>query len=249
MEKLTFAQQACVRTAGLTLHKLGALWPHCRIGVAVSGGSDSFALLKVLRLRQQILPFSIEIMAIHVNPGFAGGAPDALLPWLAKEGIAGHVEICDHGQSAHSEDNHRRSACFRCAWLRRKRLFELCSRYSLSHLALGHNADDLAETFFMNLCRNGKVQGMSMALPLFHGRLLLIRPFLMLEKRLISKAAAQWDLPVWDNCCPSAGNTERSSMRSDLDRLLSRSKGARRSVFNALARWQMNRDMDKDTPV
>lgn len=249
MEKLTFAQQTCVRHAGMAMHRLGALWPHCRVGVAVSGGSDSFVLLKVMRLRQRILPFPIEIMALHVNPGFCGGTSDALLPWLAVEGIAGHVEICDHGQRAHSQENRKRSACFRCAWLRRKRLFELCSKYSLTHLALGHNADDLVETFFMNLCRNGRVQGMSMTLPLFRGRLLLIRPLLLLEKKLIGKAAAQWDLPVWDNRCPSAGKTERSSMKVDLDILFSRSRGARRNMFNAIARWQMAQDVDKGRPV
>ena len=39
--------------------------------------------------------------------------------------------------------------------LRRTRLFEVCQRYGLTHLAFGHNADDLVTTFFMNLVQNG----------------------------------------------------------------------------------------------
>ena len=94
-----------------------------------------------------------------------------VMPWLLREGIAAHIEVTDFGPQAHSEKNLRRSACFRCAWLRRKRLFELCRTYRLTHLALGHNAEDLVSTFFMNLCRNGRVDGMSMNEPFFGGSL------------------------------------------------------------------------------
>ena len=119
------------------------------------------------------------------------------MPWLAKRGIPGHIEMTTYGPDAHSEKNLRRSACFRCSWQRRKRLFELCAQYGATHLALGHNADDLVQTFFMNLSRNGRVDGMSMNEPFFGGGLQLIRPMLLVEKKFILKAAKQWELPIW----------------------------------------------------
>lgn len=224
------------------MQKTGMLWPGCRVGVAVSGGVDSFVLLKTLKIRQGIVPFRFELMALHLNPGFAPQSHAALLPWLAREGIAAHLEVTDHGPQAHSEQNLRRSACFRCAWLRRKRLFELCARYGLSHLALGHNAEDLVETFFLNLCRNGRVDGMSMSEPFFNGGLQLIRPLLLVEKKYIVKAARQWELPVWANACPSAGRTARSSMARNLEQLYSVGKDARRSILNGLTRWQLRKN-------
>ena len=224
------------------MQKTGMLWPGCRVGVAVSGGVDSFVLLKTLKIRQGIVPFRFELMALHLNPGFAPQSHAALLPWLAREGIAAHLEVTDHGPQAHSEQNLRRSACFRCAWLRRKRLFELCARYGLSHLALGHNAEDLVETFFLNLCRNGRVDGMSMSEPFFNGGLQLIRPLLLVEKKHIVKAARQWELPVWANACPSAGRTARSSMARNLEQLYSVGKDARRSILNGLTRWQLRKN-------
>ena len=116
--------------------------PGCRIGVAVSGGVDSFVLLKTLHIRQGIVPFRFEIMAIHLNPGFDPQSHMPLAAWLSRHGIPSHLEVTDFGPHAHSAGNQRRSPCFRCAWLRRKRLFELCSQYKLTHLALGHNAED-----------------------------------------------------------------------------------------------------------
>lgn len=235
----SYAQEVCVRSAGLAMHRAGMLRPGCRVGVAVSGGVDSFVLLKVLSIRQRLLPFRIELMALHCNPGFAPAAHAALAPWLAAEGIAGHVELTNHGTEAHSDRNRKRSACFRCAWLRRKRLFDLCGQYGLTHLALGHNADDLVSTFFLNLCRNGRVDGMSMRESLFHGGLELIRPLLLVEKKTIRAAARQWGLPVWDNACPSAGATARSAMTATLETLCGTGGATRRSIYAGLTRWQL----------
>ena len=241
-EKRSFAQEVCVKSAGKAMQKTGMLWPGCRVGVAVSGGVDSFVLLKTLKIRQGIVPFRFELMAVHLNPGFDPHSHAALLPWLAREGIPAHLEVTDYGPQAHSEQNLRRSACFRCAWLRRKRLFELCARYGLTHLALGHNAEDLVETFFLNLCRNGRVDGMSMCEPFFNGGLRLIRPLLLVEKKYILKAARQWELPVWANACPSAGRTARSAMAETLSGLYGLTKDARRSIFNGLIRWQLDKN-------
>ena len=69
-EKRSFAQEVCVKSAGKAMQKTGMLWPGCRVGVAVSGGVDSFVLLKTLKIRQGIVPFRFELMAVHLNPGF-----------------------------------------------------------------------------------------------------------------------------------------------------------------------------------
>lgn len=226
------------------MHATGMLWPHCRIGIALSGGVDSFVLTKVMQIRQKIVPFPFEIMVIHLNPGFDPGNHGHLLPWLLREGVASHLECTNFGLEAHSEKNRKQSACFRCAWLRRKRLFELCNQYHLTHLAFGHNAEDLVSTFFLNLCRNGRVEGMSMNEPFFHNSLRIIRPLLLTEKKYIRSAAKQWNLPVFANPCPSAGHTQRSSVQEHLDSLYSLHHDARRCMTNALTRWQLQNDSE-----
>lgn len=241
-EKYSFAQRSCLKKSGLVLQRTGAIWPGCRIGVAASGGVDSFVLLKALKIRQGILPFPIEIMALHCNPGFDPANHAPLLPWLAGEGIPAHIETCDFGPRAHSEENRGRSACFRCAWQRRKRLFELCSQYGLSHLAFGHNAEDLLATFLLNLCRNGRVAGMGMNEAFFGGKLRVIRPLLLVEKKYIRQAARQWNLPVWENPCPSAGRTARAETEKIVELAKAIIPKAPRSMLNAVCRWQLNRD-------
>jgi len=240
--KLTFAQKKCVSTVGMLMHKTAMAGAGARIGVAVSGGVDSFVLLKTLTIRKAILPFPIEIMALHVNPGFDPANHAPLAEWVAREGLAAHLEVTDHGPRAHSEENRKNSACFYCSMLRRKRLFDLCREYNLTHLAFGHNADDLVATFFMNVVQNGRVDGMNAAEDFFGGRLKVIRPALFLEKSYIKTAARQWGLPIWSNPCPSAGHTRRAEIEAWVKLQTGRDKRLRQNVLNAMMRYQLERD-------
>ncbi len=218
---------------------------HARIGIAVSGGMDSFVLAKVMTIRKKIIPFPIELMVLHVNPGFEPQSHAPLLEWCAKQGVSAHIELTDFGPEAHLEKNRTNSPCFLCAWNRRKRLFELCKQYGLTHLAMGHNTDDLAETFFMNLLYNGRVDGLSIKESFFNGELTLIRPALMVGKKYIRAAARQWGLPTWENICPSNGATKRSDMHDLIEQISTNGKHTKNKIFNALRRYQLDLTLKK----
>lgn len=240
-KKFHYSQEQCVRAAGKLIQNTGMLKPHARVGIAVSGGVDSSVLLKVMQLRQRITPFPFEIMAIHLNAGFDPECHAPLLNWLEQENIPRHIEVTDHGILAHSEENRTKSPCFYCAFLRRKRLFEICGEHNLTHLAFGHNADDIVSTFLLNLVQTGRIDGMSMCEPFFGGRLQVIRPLAMVEKQHIIKAAKLWDLPVFSNPCPSANTTKRTDLLSKLDCLCKDSQNGRRNVYQGIIRWQLQK--------
>ena len=237
-EKYSYAQQICIRSVGKTMQSTGMLFPKAKIGVAVSGGMDSWALLKVLKIRQSIVPFSFEITALHVNPGFDPENHRPLLEWLKANRVSGVVELTDHGPRAHSGENRKKSPCFYCAMLRRKRLFQMCRENRLTHLAFGHNADDLVSNFFMNLLQNGRVDGMGMNEEFFGGALRVIRPLMLTEKTYIAKAVKQWGLPIWSNPCPAAGNTKRTVIFDEIMTLCTDKKWMRKNIFNGISRWQ-----------
>lgn len=238
--KLAFAQKKCLGQAGLLMQRLAMIWPGARIGVAISGGVDSWVLLQVLLLRQRIVPFPFEIMAIHLNPGFDPHSHAPLSSWMQAHGVSLHAELTDYGPMAHSSHNRKNSACFLCSWNRRKRLFEICRQYNLTHLALGHNAEDLVQTFFLNLLRNGRVEGLTPKEDYFGGRLSLIRPLMLLEKPMLRKAANQWGLPVWSNSCPSAESSDRAKIAGWLQDAVSRDVAVHGSVYGALKTWQLD---------
>ncbi len=239
---MKYIEQKCIKVAGKAIHQTGMLYEGARVGVAVSGGVDSFSLLKILKARQRIVPFKFDFMAIHVNAGFDKTNHLPLVEWLKNEGIAGHCEITDHGLVAHSDENKSSSPCFYCAHLRRKRLFELCKQYKLTHLAFGHNADDLITNFFMNIFQNGRVDGMSMNESFFKGDLQVIRPLMLLDKKDIIKVAKIWNLPIWKNPCPSSDKTKRSDAMEKFLYLCEGNNTKRKTAYNALTRWQLEKN-------
>ncbi len=239
--KLSFAQKKCVGSVGRLMQQTAMAGPGARIGVAVSGGVDSFALIKTLTIRKAIVPFPLELMVLHVNPGFDPDSHHPLVDWVAAEGLSAHIELSDFGPRAHTSENRKNSPCFYCSMLRRKRLFDLCREYGLTHLAFGHNADDLAVTFFMNVVQNGRVDGLSASEDFFGGSLKVIRPALFLEKSFMRAAARQWGLPIWTNNCPSNGNTRRTEIHDWLKLQTGKDKSTCQNVFNALRRYQLDR--------
>lgn len=238
--KLTYAQKQCLGAVGKLMQTTEMIHPGARIGVAASGGVDSWLMLQILHMRRRIVPFPFELMVLHVNPGFEPESHAPLARWLADNGVAGHLEVTDYGPRGHSEENRTKSPCFYCARLRRKRLFELCAQYGLTHLAMGHTADDLMATFFMNLFDTGKVYGMSMKEEFFGGKMTMIRPLMYLEKKTVIKAARDFGLPVWANVCPSAGKTRRTETEDWLAERFARDSRVKTNVLKGLQRWQLD---------
>ncbi|QJT10386.1 tRNA lysidine(34) synthetase [Oceanidesulfovibrio marinus] len=242
--KLTYAQKNCIASAGKLMQQLSMIQPGSRIGVAVSGGVDSLTLLEVLLHRQRILPFRIELMALSLNPGFDPEAHKHVARFAIEKGVAVHTELTDHGLEAHSDRNRKNSACFLCSKRRRTRLFELCRDYDLTHLAFGHNADDLVSTFFMNLFQGGRVETLSPIESFFDGRLMVIRPLLWLEKCIIKRAARKWALPVEENPCPSAATSNRTRTFEWFCKECGNDARKKNNVLNALRRSALDHTID-----
>ena len=245
-KSLSYAQKNCLSKAGRMLYKTSMLRPHSRIGVAVSGGVDSFVLLQILLLQKRKLPFPVELIALHINPGFETDHHRELFNWVLDRGLASHFEVSDMGPRAHSPENRKKSPCFFCTQKRRKRLFELIKKYKLTHIAFGHNQDDLVQNFFMNMMYSGRIEGMYPKESFFQGEFELIRPLLGVEKRVIRKAAELWDLPFRKNPCPSAEDTKRTEIDDWLQELKGKDKRVRKNIYSSLLRWQLEQDSPGD---
>ncbi|HSO21223.1 MAG TPA: ATP-binding protein [Desulfosarcina sp.] len=207
--------------------------PGDRILVGVSGGKDSTALLWTLAERQRRSPIAYTLFPVYVDPGFEGGFAADLAVRCRDMGLTLRIARTDHGPLAHSEVN-RENPCFLCARLRRKRLFEIAHELGCRKIALGHNKDDIIETFFMNICYAGEVSTMRPAQPFFDGRFTVVRPLAFVEEDLIRRFVRQHGWPVFQNPCPSAGRTKRSQIKHLLDQLYRSNPKVKGNVFRAM---------------
>ncbi|WP_417808373.1 tRNA lysidine(34) synthetase TilS [Thioclava sp.] len=121
-----------------------------RVGVAVSGGSDSMATLHLLA------PF-YQVHAVTVDHGLrpeAGAEAQFVAAACARLGVPHQVL---HWAGADATGN-----LMDAARRARMRLIGDWARgQGLDHIALGHTADDQAETFLMRLAREAGLEGLS----------------------------------------------------------------------------------------
>lgn len=122
-----------------------------KIGVAVSGGGDSMALLDLLRRWGRT-----ELAVASVNHGLREEAADEIAlvaSYCADHGIAHDVLIWKWDGTGNLQSAARDG--------RRTALREWANAHDISHVALGHTADDQAETFLMRLARGSGVDGLA----------------------------------------------------------------------------------------
>jgi tRNA(Ile)-lysidine synthase len=149
-----------------------------RVLVAVSGGADSVALL--LALVELAPALALDLHVLHVDhllrPDSAGDA--AFVERLARSlGVPVSVARVQVGGGASVE------AAARAA--RHAALDAQATRLRARRIALGHTADDQAETVLMRLLEGAGVRGLA-AIPPVRGR--IVRPLIETRRRDIERA-------------------------------------------------------------
>ncbi|MGQ9499868.1 MAG: ATP-binding protein [Dissulfurimicrobium sp.] len=223
------------RLVGKAIHTYDLLADKDRLIVAVSGGADSLLALWFLRHWLSKAPISYELIAVYLDMGFGGNTADILKDYLNIQGFSYHIEETGYGPYAHGLENRGKSPCFICSMLRRKRLFEIAHRFGCNKIALGHNLDDIIETFFLNLFYTGEMSTMVPRQEIFNGLLTLIRPLALVEKARIERLSQELNLPVTSNPCPSANVNKRKEIKDLLCNLYSINLHAKGNITRALS--------------
>ncbi|MFO7495195.1 MAG: ATP-binding protein [Desulfobacterales bacterium] len=225
--------KALNRVVGKALHRYEMLADGDRVLIGVSGGMDSLTLMWILQERRARVPIGYDIFPAYIDPGFGDGFNDELAGFCVSLGLALRVELTDYGLRGHSPEN-RENPCFLCSRLRRKRLFEVADEMGCNKLALGHNKDDIIETFFLNICYAGEISTMQPLQPFFGGRLEVIRPLAFADQGLIRRFARSQTFPRFATTCPSAKTSRRREIKGLLDRLYLSNRKIKGNIFRAL---------------
>lgn len=154
-----------------------SLPPLSALAVAVSGGSDSVALLCLLK--EYATEQRITLTALTVDHGLrkeAAAEAAQVAAWCKALHVPHHI-LRGTGESLHNNtQTHARN-------LRYGLMLEWCIAHNVPVLALAHHQDDQAETVLMRLVRGSGVDGLSAMRPLRTERgVQLLRPLLAHSK-------------------------------------------------------------------
>ncbi len=211
--------------------------PGDRIGVGVSGGKDSLALLVFLAELKKYFPapFYLEAVTIDMGLNMDYTGIDTLckeldVPFtLVKTEIA--PIIFDHRKE--------KNPCSMCAKMRRGALNQTLLEHGLNKLALGHHYDDAVETFLMSLLFEGRISCFQPVTDLDRTGIIQIRPMLYIHEKTVDSFAARQHLPVLENRCPVDKTTKRTEIKELIYTLSATYPDLKERIFGAMQRFPL----------
>ncbi len=182
--------------------------PEEKLLVAVSGGVDSVVMLHLL------LRAGYSLSVAHCNFQLRGEASDGdeqfVRKLAASYGLPVFVKTCDTRSFAEKEKISIEMAARR---LRYDWFAELMDKQDFQKLAIGHNKDDDAETFFIKLLRGSGLDGLKGILPLREN---IIRPLLFASRKEIMAYAGKHGLSFREDATNASDDYQRNRIRHRL---------------------------------
>ena len=186
-----------------------------RIAVGVSGGKDSVVLLNALCMLKRFYPKQFTVVAVTLDMRFDNEDGDfseiqKLCDSYGVEYVIKRTDLAEIIFNIRKETN----PCSLCARMRRGILHNTAKESGCNKIALGHNLDDAAETFIMNLLNESRIGCFAPVTYLSRKDITMIRPLIYLNENVIENAAQRLSLPVIKSKCPANENTERESTKN-----------------------------------
>lgn len=205
-----------------------------RIGVGVSGGKDSLALLVFLSELKKYNHNAFELEAITIDMGL--GMDYSGIDALCKEIDVPYTQIKTQIGPIIFDHRQEKNPCSLCAKMRRGALNQALLERGLNKLALGHHYDDAVETFMMSLLYEGRISCFQPVTDLDRTGIVQIRPMLYIHEKTIDSFANRQALPVIHNRCPVDKQTKREEIKKLVYDLSATYPDLKERVFGAMQR-------------
>src|SRR5262245_45977260 len=224
-------EQKVLDAMGRAMGRFSMLRPGDRIAVGVSGSKDSLTLLHALVAYKKRIPFPYDLVAVTVEQGKFKLPIHALEAQVRALGVEWIVRPDEATLRLIAESVPH--GCDVCSRHRRYHLYQIGAELRCALLALGHTADDCAESLMRNILFNGRIASLPPVSQSQKGSLRLIRPLVYVTESLSTEyARAHGFLPI--ACVCGEKESVRREIREFLDAMKSRHVGISDSIIAAL---------------
>ena len=208
-----------------------------RIGVGVSGGKDSVALLAFLAELRKYNDKAFDVEAITIDMGL-GMDYTPIADWCEKLDVKFNLIQTQIGPIIF-EHRKEKNPCSMCAKMRRGALNQALLDRGMNKLALGHHYDDAVETFMMSLIYEGRISCFQPVTDLDRTGIIQIRPMLYIHEKTIDSFVTRNELPVITNRCPLDKYTKREEIKQLVYDLSATYPDLKERIFGAMQRFPL----------
>ncbi|MBS6252864.1 MAG: tRNA 2-thiocytidine(32) synthetase TtcA [Clostridium sp.] len=206
-----------------------------KIAVCLSGGKDSITMLHAFKNLQIFYPKKFDIIAVSVNPGFEFFDTSFL------EDICNKIDVPLFIEKSNAKEivfdiRKEKNPCSLCANLRRGVINSIANREGCNKIALGHNQDDVLETFLLNLLYAGNIGTFSPVSYMDRSKVTLIRPLVYTPEKEIKRYIKRNEISVMAKVCPMDGTSKREDMKNLIFSLSKNIPMIRANLFGAIQR-------------
>jgi len=208
-----------------TIKKYRLLTKSDKVVVAASGGKDSCTVLHILNE----MGYSPEALSVNLEIGeWSQKNLENLRKFCSDEGIRLHVidikkelgySMCYIRSVIQSKK--KLSNCTICGTIRRWIINRKARELGATKLVTGHNLDDEAQTFLMNLFKNNDISGMGPKTGITQDRMFVqrVKPLYFVTEAEIKDYSMKMKFPVIYRPCPCRVDSFRKSILVELDKL------------------------------
>ena len=206
-----------------------------KIAICLSGGKDSITMLHAFKALQRFYPKHFDIIAISIDPGFEFFDTEFLRKICSDLEIPLFIEK-SNAKEIVFDIRKEKNPCSLCANLRRGAINSVAIEQGCNKIALGHNQDDVIETFLLNLLYTGSIGTFAPMSYMDRTKITLIRPLIYTPEKETKRFIKKNNLSVMPVVCPMDGKSKREDMKNLIFTLSKTIPMVRANLFGAIKR-------------
>lgn len=206
-----------------------------KVMVCLSGGKDSFTLLKLLTRLRNKTNGKFSLFAFTLDQSQPGWDDSKLRVWLDNHKVPYEILTKDTYSIVKEKIPEGKTYCSLCSRLRRGIIYRYAEEHGYNKIALGHHRDDMNETLLMSLFYGGHIKSMPAKLLSDNKKHILIRPMAYCQEADIIEYSQEQQFPIIPcNLCGTQENLARQRIKNLIQTLAKQNPKVPSNMLHAM---------------
>ena len=246
MKKESATEKKLLHYIGKAIADFNMIQSGDRVMVCLSGGKDSFTMLRILELLRKRARAKFELFSFTLDQAQPGWNDQHLREWLESHNSPYEVMTQDTYSIVKEKIPEGHTYCSLCSRLRRGIIYRYAEEKGFNKIALGHHRDDLIRTLLMSILYSGEIRSMPPKLLSDNKKHIVIRPLVYCQEKDIIKYLHEQAFPIIPcTLCGSQENMVRQRVAVLIDELAKDNPKIPSNMLHALQSVKVSQLMDK----